>query len=211
MKTNQLTKNSTDIEIRAYFQKVLQLLQLDEPFPIDLEEVWMLVYSRKQESVRALKENFIEDIDYQAMRKNAQRGAASPIIYKLSVSCLEYFIARKVRPVFEVYRQVFHTTMRPTKFIPISIKIRDLYEEYYKSINRYLDKEQTTANETLIYVHKWNNNIDFEDNIFWIINYYHSTIITAVSSMLNRRKDITDYYKMKKELEDIVLSLNKYV
>lgn len=28
--------------------------------------------------------------------------------YYLSVSCLEFFIARKVRPVFEVYRQVFH-------------------------------------------------------------------------------------------------------
>ena len=26
----------------------------------------------------------------------------------LSVPCLEFFIARKVRPVFEVYRQVFH-------------------------------------------------------------------------------------------------------
>lgn len=26
----------------------------------------------------------------------------------LSVSCLEYFIARKVRSVFEVYRSVFH-------------------------------------------------------------------------------------------------------
>lgn len=26
----------------------------------------------------------------------------------LSVPCLEFFIARKVRPVFEVYRKVFH-------------------------------------------------------------------------------------------------------
>lgn len=28
--------------------------------------------------------------------------------YMLSVPCLEFFIARKVRPVFEVYRKVFH-------------------------------------------------------------------------------------------------------
>lgn len=28
--------------------------------------------------------------------------------YMLSVPCLEYLIARRVRPVFEVYRQVFH-------------------------------------------------------------------------------------------------------
>ena len=30
--------------------------------------------------------------------------------YNISVSCMEFFIARKVRPVFEVYRQVFHKT-----------------------------------------------------------------------------------------------------
>ena len=32
--------------------------------------------------------------------------------YYLSTSCLEYFIARKVRPVFEVYRQVFHKAVK---------------------------------------------------------------------------------------------------
>lgn len=48
------------------------------------------------------------------MRKDAQQdlenswGGNNKVDYKLSVSCLEFFIARKVRPVFEVYRQVFH-------------------------------------------------------------------------------------------------------
>lgn len=32
--------------------------------------------------------------------------------YKLSVSCMEHLIARKVRPVFEVYRQFFHGVRR---------------------------------------------------------------------------------------------------
>ena len=32
--------------------------------------------------------------------------------YKLSVPCLEYFIARKVRPVFEVYRRATHAYKR---------------------------------------------------------------------------------------------------
>ena len=30
----------------------------------------------------------------------------------LSVPCLEFFIARKVRPVFEVYRKVFHNVAK---------------------------------------------------------------------------------------------------
>lgn len=76
----------------------------------------MLVYGRKQEAVRALTSNdqFIEGVDYQSVRKDAQQdlenswGGNNKVDYKLSVSCLEFFIARKVRPVFEVYRQVFH-------------------------------------------------------------------------------------------------------
>ena len=38
--------------------------------------------------------------------------------YYLSVSCLEFFIARKIRAVFEVYRQVFHKVAeKPQKAI----------------------------------------------------------------------------------------------
>jgi phage antirepressor YoqD-like protein len=103
-----LTKESTENEIKAYFQKVLELKQSGEEFPVNLEPVWPLVYGRKEEATRALKEEFIEDVDFQALRRNAERGAASPIDYHLSVSCMEYFIARKVRPVFDVYRKVFH-------------------------------------------------------------------------------------------------------
>lgn len=71
---------------------------------------------KEQEAVRALTSNdqFIEGVDYQSVRKDAQQdlenswGGNNKVDYKLSVSCLEFFIARKVRPVFEVYRQVFH-------------------------------------------------------------------------------------------------------
>ena len=70
----------------------------------------MLCYSAKDKAVRALKENFIENIDYQPLAQNGERtrGGQNKIDYHLSVSCLEYFIARKVRPVFDVYREVFH-------------------------------------------------------------------------------------------------------
>lgn len=57
---------------------------------------------------------FVENIDFQPLRKDAQRSdngqfnGCDKITYMLSVPCLEFFIARKVRPVFEVYRQVFH-------------------------------------------------------------------------------------------------------
>ena len=111
-----LTKQSSEADIKAYFCAVLNLSESDEEFPVNLDDVWPLVFGRKQEAVRALKNDkyFFEGIDYQPLRKDAQRSengqfnGSDKVTYMLSVPCLEFFIARKVRPVFEVYRQVFH-------------------------------------------------------------------------------------------------------
>lgn len=112
----QLTKQSTDQEIKAYFEEVLRMSRDSEEFPVNLDEVWPLVFGRKQEAVRALKNDrlFVEGIDFQPLRNDAQRAengqfnGGDKVTYMLSVPCLEFFIARKVRPVFEVYRKVFH-------------------------------------------------------------------------------------------------------
>lgn len=118
----QLTKQSTAKEIKAYFEEVLRMSRDSEEFLVNLDDVWPLVFGRKEEAVRALKNDklFVENIDYQVLRKNAEnpdsftqrsekpQGGRPTNIYMLSVPCLEFFIARKVRPVFEVYRQVFH-------------------------------------------------------------------------------------------------------
>lgn len=109
-----LTKSSSISEIELYFRKVLELSKSDNEFPVNLEEVWMLIYGRKEEAVRALLSNdqFLEGVDYQVLRKNAEqktgRGGHNKVDYILTVPCMEFFIARKVRPVFEVYRKVFH-------------------------------------------------------------------------------------------------------
>ena len=136
----QLTKQSSDSEIKAYFIQVLNLSRSKEEFPVNLDEVWALAYKEKGKAVRALRTNglFVEGIDYQVFTPNgqktdgvfAQNGKKSDDaqddgedekpkvsfsvmgrpqnIYMISIPCLEYLIARKVRPVFEVYRQVFH-------------------------------------------------------------------------------------------------------
>lgn len=122
----QLTKQSSEAEIKAYFCAVLNLSESDEEFPVNLDDVWPLVYSEKGKAVRALKSNdlFMQGIDYILLPQNgeqdsplAQNGkrlasgkfnGENKVTYMFSVPCLEFFIARKVRPVFEVYRQVFH-------------------------------------------------------------------------------------------------------
>ena len=118
----QLTKQSTDQEIKAYFEEVLRMSRDSEEFPVNLDDVWPLVYSRKDKAVRALQSNdlFMQNVDYQVLPQNGEKSGVlaqnggkvqngrPTEIYMLSVPCLEFFIARKVRPVFEVYRQVFH-------------------------------------------------------------------------------------------------------
>lgn len=104
--------NCTTTMIKSYFQYIFTLAKSGEQYPVDLEDVYYLVYNKKSDAVDALKKGdiFMQDVDYQVLRQNPQNlfGGRPKDIYKLSIPCLEFFIARKVRPVFEVYRQVFH-------------------------------------------------------------------------------------------------------
>lgn len=105
--------NCTTSVIRNYFQYIFTLAKSGEQYPVNLEDVYYLAYSLKENAVKALKkdETFVQGFDYQVLVQNDGNlfGGRPTNIYKLSIPCLEYFIARKVRPVFEVYRQVFHT------------------------------------------------------------------------------------------------------
>lgn len=109
----QLTKSSSGEEIKKYFAAILKLAKASEEFPVNLDEVWMLVYKNRDDAVKSLKRDFVEGEDYIPFRQksvpeNQQFNPNPKIDYFLTVSCLEYFIVKKVRPVFEVYRKVFH-------------------------------------------------------------------------------------------------------
>jgi len=109
-----LSKDSTEEQIRAYFEYVLKLYESNEKYPVDLEDVWPVVYSSKDKAVRALKQKFFENEDFIRFAQNGERvkngtfNGSKPDVYKLTTSCMEYFIARKVRSVFNVYREVFN-------------------------------------------------------------------------------------------------------
>lgn len=72
----------------------------------------MIVYEDKRSAIYELKDKFLQGIDYQTVRKKVKASNVAGYVwadeYKLTISCMEFFIARKVRPVFEVYRQIFH-------------------------------------------------------------------------------------------------------
>lgn len=113
MNTNLvLSKESSESEIKAYFNAVLELSKSENEYPINFDEVWMLVYEDKKSAIRELKDKFMQDVDFQTVRKKVQASNVAGFVwaddYFLTVSCMEFFIARKVRMVFDVYRQVFH-------------------------------------------------------------------------------------------------------
>ena len=103
---------SDDLSIRSYFEKVLNLSKLGDKFPVNLDDVWPLVYSAKEKAVRALvsSDQFMQGIDYEILATNGENTTVGrPVnVYMISISCMEYFIARKVTSVFNVYRDVFH-------------------------------------------------------------------------------------------------------
>ena len=121
--SSALTKS--DLEhpevLKAYFVRIVALHESGEKFPINLDDVWPLVYSRKSVALRELKASFIENDDFCLLHQNVQpvnQGVINPkpnAQYLLSAKCLEYFIARKARPVFNVYSEFFHERIREEK------------------------------------------------------------------------------------------------
>lgn len=112
-KTVSLSLLSTTDEIKRYFMAVLELSKSKEEFPVNLDVVWALAYTTKRNAFVELKKSFIEGVDFYLMQKNKvvnTNNLVNGVKYDcyLSLPCMEFFIARKVRPVFDVYREVFH-------------------------------------------------------------------------------------------------------
>lgn len=136
MAEKSLTLQSSNEELKAYFEAVCRIVDSNtDEFPINLDEVWPLAYSEKGKAVRALKDGFIEAVDYKSITTNGKTdtGGYRVTNYFISVSCLEYLVARKHRNVFEVYRQVFHAArkgeLRPAIPQTYSEALRQLADE----------------------------------------------------------------------------------
>lgn len=71
-----LSKSSSSDELKRYFMAILQLSESGNEFPINLDEVWVLVYQRRDVAVRALTKDFMEGVDYQILRKNVEQDSS---------------------------------------------------------------------------------------------------------------------------------------
>lgn len=177
---NQLTKKSSESEIKAYFEGIAKLMQSNEQFPVNLEDVWQLVYSTKGKAVQTLKrsELFIEGLDYQSFNQKVKRGVGGTTRaeYMLSVPCLEFFIARKVRPVFEVYRKVFHKVVDTVQassvstFQPISyIDTLEPLSKFHNSITPRFKRLLEMTNDCVCVRDLWCNYYKEYDQIRYLL------------------------------------------
>lgn len=115
---NRLSKTSESQAIKKYFVALRKVAESNEQYPVRLDKVWALAYSGKNKAVKELKENFIEHIDFIPVVPNRNCRKFPPTDYRLTLPCFEFLIARKVRPVFEIYRQVF--SCAPERIKPIT-------------------------------------------------------------------------------------------
>jgi len=93
-------------KLRSYFDKVFKAEDSGEDYPCQLEHVWKVGYATKGGAVKALRKNYTEGVDFEVIiqvDKNPLGGRPEET-YKLSVSCLEHFVVRVNRAVFDVYR-----------------------------------------------------------------------------------------------------------
>ena len=182
--------NCTTSVIRNYFQYILTLSKSGEAYPVNLEDVFYLVYNKKSDAVESLKKDevFLQDVDYQVLRQNPQNlfGGRPKDIYKLSIPCLEYFIARKVRPVFEVYRQVFHAAT------DVAMKVR-------------------ADNTKMVRLQKENESLKYRIEVVKGIYKQEMYLKNSCFSFLVDRKLYLEWESFRKEREhiDFIRSLNK--
>lgn len=158
-KTVSLSLLSTTSEIKRYFTAVFELSKSKEEFPVNLDVVWALAYTTKRNSFVELKKSFIEGVDFYLMQKNKvvnTNNLVNGVKYDchLSLPCMEFFIARKVRPVFDVYREVFH---KVNEIVP---KVAKSSAADKRKIAR-LEKEIETLEERLKWT-RWSERREIE-------------------------------------------------
>jgi len=110
---NNLVLNQTtdQNQARLYIQKIYDLVQSGEEFPVDLDEVWMIKYSGKNHAVYELQRSWRENYDYKKNfddHSSKTKKGRPPMKYFLTVNCFEHFIARHISWLFEIYRRTFH-------------------------------------------------------------------------------------------------------
>ena len=249
----QLTKESSQEELRAYFALVLDYAKTQDEFPVDLDDVWPIAYERKDHAVRDLKKEklFISGLDFttqktrEVIRQMAENSPAEkqtifrqmagnksedefifPKIgenkpeeeteerietrgrkeekYYLTTQCFEFFIARKVRPVFNVYHKCLHAMdRRDENFLWAAV-----------APTSFTLTNQTPANEIAEFIHdmyKLESGGDkFPIYLLEVFAIAYPTLLAAVESLKDLREGFDYTYVKEGDKQGYYLSIEGF-
>lgn len=220
----QLSKNSSPEELRAYFALVLDYAKTQDEFPVDLDDVWPIAYDRKDNAVKAIKKSewFVEGEDYvtektrEVFRQMAENSPAEKPTeekdlggrpeekYYLSTSTFEFFIARRVRPVFDVYRKCLHAmNRRDENFLWAAV-----------APTSFTLTNQTPANEIAEFIHdmyKLESDGDkFPIYLLEVFAIAYPTLLAAVESLKDLREGFDYTYVKEGDKQGYYLSIEGF-
>ena len=220
----QLTKESSQEELRAYFALVLDYAKTQDEFPVDLDDVWPIAYDRKDNAVKAIKKSewFVEGEDYvtektrEVFRQMAENSPAEKPTeekdlggrpeekYYLTTSTFEFFIARRVRPVFNVYRKCLHAMdRRDENFLWAAV-----------APTSFTLTNQTPANEIAEFIHdmyKLESGGDkFPIYLLEVFAIAYPTLLAAVESLKDLREGFDYTYIKEGDRQGYYLSIEGF-
>ena len=217
----QLTKESSQEELRAYFALVLDYAKTQDEFPVDLDDVWPIAYDRKDNAVKAIKKSewFVEGEDYvtektrevfpkieenlpsEKLIEEKDLGGRPEEKYYLTTSTFEFFIARRVRPVFNVYRKCLHAMdRRDENFLWAAV-----------APTSFTLTNQTPANEIAEFIHdmyKLESGGDkFPIYLLEVFAIAYPTLLAAVESLKDLREGFDYTYVKEGDKQGYYLSI----
>lgn len=135
-----LSAQSSSNEIKSYFNSALTLTKSGEKFPVDLDDVWPACYTRKCDAIKELTESnqFYEKKDYKIIHSRKKKDGVCQEKYKLSLTCLEYLIARKVPKIFNIYTEIIMRRMDIKINNKVHRDVQVLYRENTEQVGEFM-------------------------------------------------------------------------
>lgn len=103
----------TEMQVRDFFAGIRSAMKVDDPFPINFEDIWPLAYANRGNGKRSMDRlKFVEGIHKKTSLLQPEKRCGDPGYgaekIMLSVAAAEHMIIEKIPRVREVYRKVFH-------------------------------------------------------------------------------------------------------
>jgi phage antirepressor YoqD-like protein len=103
----------TTVLLEDYFKAVKERHDGGDAYPYDIDEMVPTVFVSKHKAVEALLRDFTQDIDFTVFTRPGENAGRPANDYRLTPLTFEFMVARKSKPIFEIYHRIFHVATSP--------------------------------------------------------------------------------------------------